>query len=167
MQNLDGLVKIKLQMLDKNVKIPEYKLPGDAGMDIYSNENVHIQPGQTIAVSTGIKLQIPVGYYLAIVPRSGLSKNTPLRIANSPGTIDCGYRGEIKILLLNTSEKNYLYSQIYNLDQKGNVPGIYNIQKGDRIAQMILKRFEFMMFDVVDELDISKRGSEGFGSTGR
>jgi dUTP pyrophosphatase len=159
------LVTVYVKKDSKNIKLPEYKNPGDAGMDIYSNDNVHIKQGETIAISTGLFLQIPIGYYIKIVPRSGLSLNTPLRIVNSPGTIDGGYRGELKVLIQNTSDKN-LYYTIYDINQKGNVSGLYKISKGDRIAQMILCKHEFIKFEVREKLDISERGIDGFGSTG-
>lgn len=159
------LVTIKYKLKDNTVKLPEYKHAGDAGMDIYSNEDIHIKPAQTVCVMTGLFLEIPIGYYIKILPRSGISLNTPLRIANSPATIDCGYRGELGIIVTNTSDKNMLYSELYNIDQKGNVSGIYKIKKGDRIAQIVCAKYEFMMFEE-SELSMSNRGIGGFGSTG-
>jgi dUTP pyrophosphatase len=159
---MEGLIEIYYEVEDENVKLPEYKNIGDAGLDIYANENIYLKPTETIAVSTGLYLQIPVGYYIQIVPRSGISLNTPIRIPNAPATIDSGYRGEVKVILQNISEKHN-YAE-YKLSQKGNMSGLYRIEKGDRIAQMILSKFEFCSF-VQKNINPTNRGT-GFGSSG-
>lgn len=163
---MKGLIEVRYKKLANDIKLPEYQTPGDAGMDVYSNESIHIKPQQTVCIGLGFSIEIPLGYYIQVVPRSGVSLHTPLRIANSPGTIDNGYRGELGIIVTNTSDRNILYSETYKIDQKGNVPGIYQINKGDRIAQIILMEFKFMAFREAEVLKMSKRGNKGFGSTG-
>ena len=120
----------------------------DACYDIYVATSYIVHPFKTIAMSTGIRVEIPEGYEGIIRPRSGLSLNTPLRVANSPGTIDSGYRGEVKVLMTNYSDTTQL------------------IHKGDRIAQFTVKPVLDFDIEIVDELSETKRGTDGFGSTG-
>lgn len=138
-------VKVKLA---PGAKLPEYKTKGAACADIYSNENVTFGPGVVTGISTGLFVEIPEGYEILIRPRSGLSSNYIL-VANSPGTIDCDYRGEIKVLLYNTSD-NYA-----------------DVKHGDRIAQMTIKKVEQIEWDVTEELSETERGEGGFGHTGK
>lgn len=159
-----GSVPIYYKKVDKNVKLPTYSNEGDAGMDVYSNIDIHIKPQETKLINLGIKIEIPFGYELQVRPRSGLSLNTPLRISNSPGTIDCGYRGELCVIVTNTSEKG-LYTQIYDLDHKGNAHGVYKIKKYDRIAQIVLAKVEIIRWKE-GSMTISARNENGFGSTG-
>lgn len=158
--------------------VPCYGRHGDAGADLIASEDVTIAPGETVLVKTGLKMEIPEGYEVQIRPRSGLSLNTPLRIANAPGTIDSGYRGEVCVIMQNTSERYYTDGagmvkvmpdkpvNHYLVSDKGNRKGWYDIKKGDRIAQMVVNRYETAEFSVVDHLSGSDRGEDGFGSTG-
>ncbi|MGB3413094.1 MAG: dUTP diphosphatase [Microbacteriaceae bacterium] len=129
--------------------VPFYAHPGDAGADLRSNEDLVLAPGERALVGTGIAIALPEGFAAFIVPRSGLAAKHGITIVNSPGTIDAGYRGEIKISLLNT-------------DQKESFP----IHSGDRIAQMIIFPVVQAKFVEVTELSESVRGSGGFGSSG-
>lgn len=128
---------------------PEYATSGSAGCDIRSNEDVVIFAYQTKLVHTGIHIKVPEGFECQVRPRSGLSLKTGLRVANSPGTIDSDYRGEVCIIVHNTSA--------YNM----------SISKGDRIAQLVFCPVYQAKFIQVDELDKTDRGSGGFGSTGK
>ena len=136
-------------------------------MDLYSVEDVVIEPGQTVLVKTGLKMAIPVGMEVQIRPRSGISLNTPLRIPNAPGTIDSGYRGEICVILENTSVGTSEEGQVFSLKDKGNHKGTYKIAKGDRVAQMVVASYVKADFSLVS--DVSVIGNDragGFGSTG-
>ena len=157
-------IPIYFEKLDPDVKIPEYNHDDDAGMDIYSNEQVTIRPKETIAVKTGLKLEIPKGYEIQVRPRSGISLKTPMRVANAPGTIDSGYRGEIKVILTNTScinEETLCY-----LKTEGNIQGKYTIKKGDKIAQIVLNKIDKMHLLEKDQVNVTERGEKGFGSSG-
>ena len=132
--------------------VPQYQSIGDAGADLYANEDVTINPGETVLISTGIKMVIPGGYRVSIVPRSGLSVKTGLRIPNSPGTIDSTFRNPIKMIFHNI----------------GTEP--YTVHKGDRIAQMILEKTPKAQFQELTEEEFNKYATnrgEGFGSSGR
>ena len=159
-----GLVPIKYIKVDDDVKIPTYQHEGDSGCDICANTTIIIHPQETVLVPTGLKIQIPFGYELQIRPRSGLSLNTRLRIANTVGTIDSNFRDEVKVILTNTSIENK--EQIIRLDKKGNLQGSYIINKYDRIAQFVLAKVEIMAFTQNDELSETSRNTGGFGSTG-
>jgi dUTP pyrophosphatase len=100
---MDRDLQVKIQRCHPDAQLPTYVNPGDAGADLYAVEDRVIYPGQTLAISTGIKVAVPEGYELQIRPRSGISAKTFLRVANSPGTIDSGYRGEVKVLLHNAA----------------------------------------------------------------
>lgn len=176
-------VIVKVEKIKQNIILPEYQSEGSAGMDIRAAEDVLIMPGETKLIPTGLKLEIPEGYEIQIRPRSGLSLNTPLRIPNSPATIDSDYRLELKIILSNISEKVYnvintnnkytleeqnkdLYN-IYDINTKGNKNGIYSIKKGDRIAQIVLSNIEKINIKVVNKVkDAGTIRKGGFGSTG-
>lgn len=152
---------------------PEYKHVGDSGMDIRSIEKVIIGPGETKLIHTGIRLGIPKGYEVQIRPRSGVSLKTNLHIANSPGTIDSSYTGELGIIVRNLSQK-------YIADEKSNyimsIDGVENcehatyiIPEGFRIAQMVVCKVEeatLIRVENEDELKDTSRGGGGFGSTG-
>jgi dUTP pyrophosphatase len=158
-------VKVYLEICRKDAIVPTYANEGDSGMDVYAAEDVLIEPGQTVIVPTGIKLAIPKGYEIQVRPRSGISYKTPLRISNSPGTIDSGYRDELGIIMTNTSEKSD-YSLI-EIKSSGNKKGTYKINKGDRIAQIVLQvvpRINFVKVDSVKDIGSDRGG--GFGSTG-
>jgi dUTP pyrophosphatase len=144
------IVEIPLEFCHFEAKMPRYAKQGDAGMDIYAVEDLLVKPGQTVIISTGLKIAIPLGYEIQIRPRSGMSLQTPLRVANSPGTIDAGYRDEVGIIMYNTSQSQE-----------------YQIKKGDRVAQMVLQKvpqIHWVPVKSVQEIGIDRGG--GFGSSG-
>ena len=128
---------------------PVYAHPGDAGADLVASEAVRLEPGERALVGTGVRIALPEGYAAFVVPRSGLAAKHGVTIVNAPGTIDAGYRGEIKVALLNTDARE-----------------AFDIAVGDRIAQLILMPVPRANFIPVDELPESVRGAGGFGSTG-
>lgn len=158
-------VEVLVEVCREGVSLPSYAKPGDAGMDVCAAEDMDIKPGETVIVPTGIKLAIPEGYEIQVRPRSGISLNTPLRISNSPGTIDSGYRGELGIIFTNHSTGSG--EEIISINSKGNINGTYQIKKGDRIAQIVLQQVPRMKLSVVDSVDgIGSDRGGGFGSTG-
>lgn len=130
-------------------EVPVYAHPGDAGADLVSAEALRLEPGQRALVGTGVRIALPDGYLGFVVPRSGLATKHGITIVNSPGTVDAGYRGEIKVTLLNTDRDS-----------------AYEIAVGDRIAQLIVLPVPRARFIPVDTLPESVRGEGGFGSTG-
>lgn len=128
---------------------PTYAHPGDAGADLVSAESLRLEPGQRALVGTGVSIALPDGYVAFVVPRSGLATRHGITIVNSPGTVDAGYRGEIKVTLLNTDASEP-----------------YDIAVGDRIAQLIVMPVPRAVFIPVETLPDSVRGEGGFGSTG-
>jgi dUTP pyrophosphatase len=128
---------------------PQVAHPGDAGADLQSVEALTLLPGQRATVATGVSIALPEGYLAFIVPRSGLAAKHGITVVNSPGTVDAGYRGEIKVTLLNTDTTQ-----------------AFEIHVGDRIAQMIVMPFASPHFVPVDVLPESVRGEGGFGSSG-
>ena len=176
-------VILKIEKLKEDIVLPEYQSEGSAGMDIRSSEDILLMPGETKLIPTGLKLEIPEGYEIQIRPRSGLSLNTPLRVPNSPATIDSDYRLELGIILSNISEKiynvvninnNYVLKEqdkdlynVYDISTKGNKNGIYSIKKGDRVAQIVLSKVEktdIKIVNKVKESGTTRKG--GLGSTG-
>jgi len=139
---------IKIKRLSDKATLPEYMTKDSAGFDFYASEDFEILPFETKAVGTSLSMSIPEGFYMSIVPRSGLSLRTNLFIKNAPGTIDADYRGEIKIIIYNSGKETY-----------------YGKSK-DRIAQGILQKYEKATFEIVSELENTDRGSGGFGHTG-
>ena len=135
-----------------------------------SAEDIVIKPGETVIIPTGLKFAIPEGYEIQVRPRSGISLRTPLRLANSPGTIDAGYRDELGIIVCNTSPEGGVSDgdeTPLSLDSKGNKKGAYIIRKGERIAQLVLAQVPRMNLKVVDSVkDIGTDRGGGFGSTG-
>jgi dUTP pyrophosphatase len=129
--------------------VPGYSHPGDAGADLISTEALTLAPGERRLVGTGVSIALPDGFAAFVVPRSGLAAKHGITIVNSPGTVDAGYRGEIKVALLNTDSA---------------VP--YDVGVGDRIAQLIVMPVARAVFIPVDTLPGSDRGAGGFGSTG-
>lgn len=129
--------------------IPTYSHPGDAGADLSSAEDIVLNPGERATVATGVSIALPAGYVVFVVPRSGLAAKHGITVVNSPGTVDAGYRGELKVTLLNTDLREP-----------------FTINKGDRIAQMIVMPVVQARFIPVDKLPESERGESGFGSTG-
>lgn len=130
-------------------RIPAYAHPGDAGADLVSAEEVVLGPGERATVGTGVAIALPEGYAAFVVPRSGLAAKHGITIVNSPGTVDAGYRGEIRVTLLNTDRTE-----------------AYRVQEGDRIAQLVVMTVPRVRFVPVDTLPGSARGTGGFGSTG-
>ena len=143
-------MKVLITRLDRELPIPTYAKPGDAGADIYSRIDLTIRPGERALVPTGISIAIPVGYAAFAHPRSGLAIKYGVSMVNAPGTIDAGYRGELQIVLIN-----------HDLNES------FIIKRGDRIAQLVFQKVESAEFIEVEELPGSGRGSGGFGSTGR
>lgn len=126
-----------------------YSHPGDAGADLTAAESIRLEPGERALVSTGVRIALPDGFAAFVVPRSGLAAKHGISIVNSPGTVDAGYRGEIKVSLINTD-----------------IRSAYDVAVGDRIAQLIIMPVTRAVFHPVDELPESVRGEGGFGSTG-
>ncbi len=160
--------KVYIEKCREDIEIPCYAHIGDAGMDVRAAVDVELKPGETKVIPTGLKVIIPDGYEIQIRPRSGLSLKTPIRITNTPGTIDSGYRDEIGIIVTNSSVVNDKDLKTYNIEEKENRPGIYEIKKGDRIAQMVLCKYETIEF--VEDLDKVQTKTEnrqgGFGHSG-
>lgn len=129
--------------------VPFYAHPGDAGADLVSAEAVRLEPGERALIGTGVRIALPEGYAAFVVPRSGLAARHGITVVNSPGTVDAGYRGEIKVSLLNTDSRE-----------------AYDVAVGDRIAQLIVMPVVQARFEPVDDLPASVRGDGGFGSTG-
>jgi len=176
------IVKIRVERCRADARLPRYAHPGDAGMDIFAAEEALIPPGHTVLIPTGLKFAIPPGYELQIRPRSGISLKTALRIPNSPGTIDSGYRDELGIIYANTClppgisgidalrelDKDYSSLPVCDLDNPFvGVPCVYRIRKGDRIAQMLLAAVPAMEFvEVESVLGYGADRHGGFGSSG-
>ena len=144
-----GSVEIRIRRLGPDVPLPSYAHPGDAGADLTTTVDVHLEPGERALVPTGISIALPEGYVGLVHPRSGLAARCGLSIVNSPGTVDAGYRGEVKVMLV-------------NLDPREPVV----LSRGDRIAQLVVQQVEQATFVEVDELPDSVRGDGGYGSTG-
>lgn len=141
-------MKINIK-LDEGVELPKYAHEGDSGFDLVSQETVEFSSRETRLISTGIYVEIPKGYEMQVRPRSGLSYKSGFRVVNSPGTIDSTYRGEVKVIMQNTSLVNAI------------------IHKGDRIAQGIISPVYHAEFNVVQDLNETQRGEGGFGSSGK
>ena len=142
-------VVIPIRLLEKDLPLPAYAHPGDAGADLVAAEEAELAPGQRVKVRTGIAVAIPEGYVGLVHPRSGLAARLGVTVLNAPGTVDAGYRGEILVILVNHDPANTV-----------------KIARGDRIAQLVIPRVERASFHVVDELGDTARGAGGHGSTG-
>ena len=140
---------VLIQRLDPGVPLPSYAHPGDAGADLTTAEDVELGPGERALVRTGIAIALPDGYAAFVHPRSGLAAKHGVTLVNAPGTVDAGYRGEIKVTLLNTDRDHPV-----------------SFSRGDRIAQLVIQRVERALFHEVTVLPGSSRGDGGFGSTG-
>jgi len=161
-------VEVALEICRDGVIVPRYANFNDAGMDVCAAMDIKIAPGETVVVPTGLKFAIPEGFEIQVRPRSGISLNTPLRVSNSPGTIDSGYRDELGVIMTNSSVPgNATGDEIYTLGTKGNKSGVYQIRSGDRIAQLVLQKVPKMKLRIVESVsEIGKNRGGGFGSTG-
>jgi dUTP pyrophosphatase len=166
-------IEIFVEVLDDSIDLPTYAHDDDSGMDVRASEDVIINPNETVIIPTGLKVAIPDGYEIQVRPRSGVSLKTPLRISNSIGTIDSGYRDEIGVIITNTSDISLSTDSITScyfarsIEDKGNKQGSYVIHKGDRIAQLILQEVPKMKFTKVTSVkDIGSNRGGGFGSSG-
>lgn len=145
------MIDVPVVRLEPDLGMPGYAKPGDAGVDLRANEGVTLKPGGGRAlVATGISVAIPVGYAGFVQPRSGLALEHGVTCLNTPGLIDSGYRGELKVLLVNTDP-----------DEP------FEVRRGERIAQLVIQAVEHVNFVEVDRLEASERGEGGFGHTGR
>lgn len=142
-------LEVVLQRLDPDLPPPAYAHPGDAGADLLTAVDVELAPGERALVPTGIAIALPEGFVALIHPRSGLAARHGLSIVNTPGTVDAGYRGEIKVLLINHDPRETV-----------------SLRRGDRVAQLVIQRVERARFVEVDALPESVRGAGGYGSTG-
>lgn len=161
-------VDLIIEKCRDNAVIPTYANEGDAGMDLYACEDVIIEPGKSALVPTGLKMAIPLGYEVQIRPRSGVSLKTTLRVPNTPGTIDCGYRDEVNVIIYNASNREEASADNpFTLNDKGCKHGTYKICKGDRVAQMVLAQVSYVNPVIVESVkDIGTNRGGGFGSSG-
>lgn len=167
------IIQIPIELCHPNAKIPAYAKPGDAGMDIYALEDFEVAPGERKIIKTGLKVAIPRGYELQVRPRSGTSVKTALRIANTPGTIDSGYRDEIGVIIENIEPK--IKDIGYDFDDNGNIiiksilhGSVFNVGKGERFAQLVLNEVPSAAFYPVESVvQIGENRGGGFGSTGK
>ncbi|GIH28198.1 deoxyuridine 5'-triphosphate nucleotidohydrolase [Acrocarpospora phusangensis] len=143
-------VEVLIHRLDPELPLPSYAHPGDAGADLYAAEDVELLPGERAVVGTGVAIALPDGYAAFVHPRSGLAARHGVTLVNAPGTVDAGYRGEIRVTLLNTDSKETI-----------------QLRRGDRVAQLVIQQVEKAAFHEVERLPGSARGAGGFGSTGR
>ena len=144
------MTEVLIKRLSKNIELPKYETNGSSGMDLSANveKQIKIEPGKTSIIPTGISVSIPKNFEIQIRPRSGLAAKSQISVLNSPGTIDADYRGELKVILINLSNKTFV------------------VEGGARIAQMVLCPIVKAKFKEVDNLDDTSRGTGGFGSTG-
>jgi dUTP pyrophosphatase len=142
-------VELQVVRLDPDLPLPSYAHEGDAGLDLTAAADVHLEPGSRAAVPTGLRIRVPAGWVGLVHPRSGLARRHGVTVANAPGTIDAGYRGEVQVLLVNLGDD------------------AVTLHRGDRVAQLLLQEVGHATLVVVDELDGSVRGDGGFGSSGR
>lgn len=145
---MNNVVKLKIKKLHSDAILPQYAHNGDAGMDLYSIDNIDINPRECKLVKTGISIELPLNTEAQIRPRSGLALNHMITVLNAPGTIDEGYRGEIGIILINHGSQ------------------IFSVTKGMKIAQMVIKPTLKVDIEQVHDLSDTSRGDGGFGSTG-
>lgn len=141
--------KLKIQKIHNEAIIPSYAHKGDAGLDLYSVENITINPSETALIKTGIKIQLPPQTEAQVRPRSGLALKYGITVLNTPGTIDEGYRGEVGVILINHGREPFI------------------VEKGMKIAQMIVKPVWYVDIEEVEELSDTERAEGGFGSSGK
>lgn len=142
-------VEIKIKKLTEEAILPKRTYEHDAGFDLHSAEDVMLKPGEVKAIGTGVAIEMPQNYHAETRPRSGLAAKHSITVLNTPGTIDSGYRGEIKVILINHGKEEFL------------------ISKGERIAQMLFSKIDPVIFTEVDEIADTERGDKGFGSSGK
>ena len=144
------MIEVLIKRLSKDVALPKYETEGSSGLDLAANidKEIKILPGKSEIISTGLAVAIPKNFEIQIRPRSGLAAKSQISVLNTPGTIDADYRGELKVILINLSDK------------------VFVVEKGLRIAQMVLCPVVKATLKEVTELENTKRGSGGFGSTG-
>ena len=144
------MTEILIKRLSKNISLPKYETDGSSGMDLAANieDKIEIAPGKSAIIPTGLSVSIPKNFEIQIRPRSGLAAKNQISVLNTPGTIDADYRGELKVILINLSDTAFI------------------IEKGLRIAQMVLCPVIKATLKEVETLEETKRGSGGFGSTG-
>ena len=142
-------IQVKIKRLDQELSLPRYANPGDAGLDLYSAVDVVIEPMRRVMIPTGVAIALPEGYAGFVQPRSGLAAKKGLSIVNTPGLVDSGYRGELKVIAINTDTDEPIA-----------------IARGERVAQLVVQRVPVVELVEVDELDATERGEGGFGSTG-
>ena len=144
------MTKILIKRLSKNIHLPKYETDGSSGMDLAANieHTLEIEPGKSAIIPTGLAVSIPKNFEIQIRPRSGLAAKNQISVLNTPGTIDADFRGELKVILINLGKKTF------------------KIEKGLRIAQMVLCPVIKAVLKEVDELEDTERGAGGFGSTG-
>jgi len=145
----DGRLRVLIKRLDVELPPPAYALPGDAGADLFAARDVELGPGERAVLPTGVAIALPEGYAAFVHPRSGLAASAGLGVVNAPGTIDAGYRGEIKVIVINHDPTETL-----------------RLHRGERIAQLVFQRIEQALFVEVADLPDSVRGAGGHGSTG-
>ena len=144
------MTEILIKRLSREVPLPKYETDGSSGLDIaaYIDKSIEIKPGKSEVIPTGLAVAIPKNFEIQIRPRSGLAAKNQISVLNTPGTIDADYRGELKVILINLGDKNFV------------------VEKGLRIAQMVLCPIIKAKLKEVEKLEDTKRGSGGFGSTG-
>ena len=144
------MTEVLIKRLSKNIELPKYETNGSSGMDLSANieKQIKIEPGKTSIIPTGISVSIPKNFEIQIRSRSGLAAKSQISVLNSPGTIDADYRGELKVILINLGNKTFI------------------VERGARIAQMVLCPIVKARFKEVESLDDTDRGASGFGSTG-
>lgn len=144
-----SMLNANVKRLDPTVELPAYAYEGDAGLDLRANESVDIAPFERVLIPTGLAISIPDGYAGFVQPRSGMALKRGLTIANTPGLIDAHYRGELKVIAVNLDSQQTIH-----------------IERGERIAQLVIQQVPVVHLTEVDELDETDRGSGGFGSSG-
>jgi dUTP pyrophosphatase len=143
-------LRVAIARLDDDLPLPSYARAGDAGLDLLSTVDATLGPGERAAIPTGIALALPVGYAGFVHARSGRALDEGLAVANAPGVIDAGYRGEVKVIAVNLDPVNEIH-----------------VKRGDKVGQLVVQRVERVSFEETNELPASERASGGFGSTGR
>lgn len=160
-------MKLKIKKLHPDAVVPKYQTSGASGFDLHALEDISIDPGKTVLIKTGLSIAVDLGYELQVRPRSGLSFKTPLRVANSPGTIDTDYRGEVCVIMENTAHgRTAKFDSEHNAYINGFMETV-QIKKGDRIAQGVICPVLQVEFEEVENLDETERGNGAYGSTGK